>query len=169
MSAKFTQEQIIEIIIEWAEQKAKNEEIKFDRKLCKKYNDHFTVRYLTPQTTNLIPNNSEGKNTGFEGKNHYAFEIECRQEVLHLLLTFSYKNITDETKKICEEILDKYKMYRIKNYKKPTGAFRGACSFKINISKCQSKEAIITEMNKYFYMMKGYEEFICHKLQKEKA
>jgi hypothetical protein len=117
--------------------------------------------------TDLIPDNPEGIVTGFNNTHHYAFEIECFQEVLHLLLSFSYTDISNVTKNKCEEILGKYRMYRMSDEKNPTGYFRRVCSFKIKI-KNKSKEDIFNETNKYFYEMKGYEEFICYKMDKEK-
>ena len=162
---KFTLEQVTEIIMDWAEGKKKNNEIEFDRAFCKSYADHNTVRYWTTAMTKLIPDNSEGKNAGFDNPHHYAFEIECKKEVLHLLIAFSYTDISDETKKICEEILEKYRMYNFADPKNPTGNFRRVCSFNIDIKKCVTKDEIITEMDKFYYRMKGYEEFIIFKLK----
>ncbi len=158
---------ITDIIIEWAEQKAEDGELKLDTPFCDYYSDHSTVRYWTSEMTDLIPDNSEGKDTGFKNPHHYAFEIECLQEALHLLFAFSYTDISDVTKIKCEEILEKYRMYRMADEKNPTGNFRRVCSFRIKI-KNKSKEEIFNEMNKYFYEMKGYEEFICYKMAEEK-
>ena len=157
---------ITDIIIEWAEQKAADEELKLDKSYCDHYSDHNTVRYWTSEMTNLIPDNLEGKETGFKNPHNYAFEIECFKETLHLLFAFSYTYISDVTKKKCEEILEKYRMYRMAEPKNPTGNSRRVCSFSIDINN-KSKEEIFNEMNKYFYKMQGYAEFICYKMDKK--
>jgi hypothetical protein len=155
---------VTDIIIEWAEN---NKEIEFNRAYCKYYADHNTIRYWTKKLTGLIPNNTNGKESGFGNFHPYAFEIECKLETLHFLLAFSYTNISDVTKEKCEEILEKYRMYRMAIPKDYTGNFRRVCDYKIDI-KNKSKEEIVSEMNKYYYQMKGYEEFICYKMLDEK-
>ena len=78
---------ITDIIIEWAEGKAKNGEIEFDRKYCKHYADHNTVRYWTKETTYLIPDNSEGKETSFGNHN-------MPEAILHVYYDKNLRNRT---------------------------------------------------------------------------
>ena len=100
MSNLITEAMVKDIIIEWARTKANNKEIEFDDSFC---GSRF-VRYKTSKMTSLIPNNSDGRLSGWDRPDHYAYEIECRPTVLNLILTFSYTNISDETKKICEKL-----------------------------------------------------------------
>lgn len=165
MSEKFKQEQVTEIIKEWARTKNKNGEIKFDETFC----GGLFVRYKTDKMTSFIPDNSEGKLSGWKRPDHYAYEIECRPTVLNLMLSFSYTNISDVTKKTCEELLTNFKMMpKLDNEKSDDNFFR-LCIYDSSIQHLKNEEEIKAEMDKLFYQMKGYEEFICHKLQEGKA
>ena len=106
MSKSITEEMVKDVIKEWARTKAENGEIKFDDTFC---GGKF-VRYKTSKMTSLIPDNFEGQLSGWKRPDHYAYEIECRPTVLNLMLTFSYTNISDETKKVCEKLLANFKM-----------------------------------------------------------
>ena len=157
---------ITDIIIEWAEEKAKEGEIEFDKTFCK----DAVVRYKTSNMTLLIPNNSDGKNSGFDDNtrpDHYAYEIECLVSKLKLRLEINYQNISDETRKKCEELLEKYKMMPHDDVTPPT-QFRRLCLYEYKINDSTNEEKIREEMDKLFYQMKGYEEFICYKMDEEK-
>ena len=157
---------ITDIIIEWAEQKAEDGEIEFDKTFCK----DAVVRYKTSNMTLLIPNNSDGKNSGFDDNtrpDHYAYEIECLVTKLKLRLAINYQNISDETRKKCEELLEKYKMMPHDDVTPPT-QFRRLCLYEYKFNDSTNEEKIREEMDKLFYQMKGYEEFICYKMDEEK-
>ena len=157
---------ITDIIIEWAEEKAKEGEIEFDKTFCK----DAVVRYKTSNMTLLIPNNSDGKNSGFDDNtrpDHYAYEIECLVTKLKLRLAINYQNISDETRKKCEELLEKYKMMPHDDVTPPT-QFRRLCLYEYKINDSTNEEKIREEMDKLFYQMKGYEEIICYKMDEEK-
>ena len=166
MSSKFTQEEVKAIIMEWAKDKAKQNEIVFDESFCK----DAVVRYKTSNMTLLIPNNSDGKNSGFDDNtrpDHYAYEIECLVTKLKLRLAINYQNISDETRKKCEELLEKYKMMPHDDVTPPT-QFRSLCLYEYKFNDSTNEEKIKDEMDKLFYQMKGYEEFICYKMDEEK-
>ena len=166
MSSKFTQEEVKAIIMEWAKDKAKQNEIVFDESFCK----GSVVRYKTTKMTFLIPNNSDGKNGGFDNRtrpDHYAYEIECMKTKISLILAFSFTNISDETKIKCEKILKKYKKMPEKRETKDSN-FRRLCLYKYEFTDSTNEEKIREEMDKLFYQMKGYEEFICYKMNEEK-
>ena len=169
MSENYTREEVKKIIIEWAKDKSKQDEktkkaeIVFDESFC----GGFFVRYKTEKMTKLIPDNSEGKSSTWKKPYHFAYEIECNKTILNLLLSFNYKNISDETKQICEEILEKYKMMPKLEDVDNQGYYRRSCVFEISI-KDQSPKGIWQAMDKLFYQMKGYEEFICFKMDEEK-
>ena len=42
------------------------------------------------------------------------------------------------------------------------------CIYTASIKECKNEEEIKEVMNKLFYQMKGYEEFICYKLHEGK-
>lgn len=161
MDKKFTKEKVKEIIIKWAEEKSKQGEIEFDNTFCEGY-----VRYRTRELTSLIPDNPAGIG-GWERPYHYAYEIECLQSMLHLQLAFSYKNISDNFKIICEEILEKYKMDPRKEHESARGFFRRACKFDISIKNLDEDE-IRNKMDQLFYQMKGYETFLLYKCNENK-
>lgn len=158
--ANFTGEQVKEIILKWAEEKAKQGEIVFDPAFCKGY-----VRYKTTRLTKWIPDNSK-ECSGWSGRReHYAYEIECRPTILNLLLSFSYTNISDKTKRTCDELLRKFKkMHKLDNADSDDNYYR-LCVFDIKIKDCQTEEDIRKAMDILFYRMKGYEEFIIFKLK----
>lgn len=162
MSNMFTADEVKGIIMKWAEDKSKQGEIDFDETFCEGY-----IRYRTKELTNLIPDNSSGVG-GWERPFHYTYEIECLQSILHLQLAFSYKNISDATKNICEEILEKYKMDPRKEHESARGFFRRSCKFDISIKDCLTENEILDQMDKLFYQMKGYETFILYKCKEEK-
>lgn len=166
VKANFTGKQVKEIILKWAEEKEKQGEIVFDPTFCNGY-----VRYKTTKLTNLIPDNSEGEFSGWNGRrDHYAYEIECRPTILNLLLSFSYTNISDESKRICDELLRKYKMMPKLANDDSDDNFHRLCVFDIDIKNYQTEEDILKAMDELFYRMKGYEEFIIFKLKEaEKA
>ena len=158
---KFTEEEIIKIIKEWAQEKAKQGEIEYDNSFC----GGLIVRYKTFPMTSLIPNNPDGKKSGFHRTDHYAYEIECRKTMLNLRLAFSYTNISDKTKQICDELLDKFKMMP-KHDITHSDNFQRLCIFSdVNIKECKEEKEIWETMNKLFYQMKGYETFIIYKMQ----
>lgn len=159
--ANFTGEQVKEIILKWAEEKAKQGKIVFDPTFCNGY-----VRYKTTELTDLIPDNFEGEFGGWSGRlDHYAYEIECRPTILNLLLSFTYTNIADKSKRICDELLKKYKMMpKLANDDSDDNFYR-LCVFDIKINDCQTEEDIRKAMDELFYRMKGYEEFIIFKLK----
>lgn len=171
MISKFTQGEVKAIIMKWAENKANEKDedskIEFDASFCK----GAVVRYKTSEMTSLIPDNTEGKLSGFDDgtrPDHYAYEIECRTTVLNLMLSFSYTNISDETKKNCDELLKKFKMMpKLDNEESGDNFFR-LCIYDISIKDCKHEEEIRAAMDKLFYEMKGYEKFICYKMDEEK-
>ena len=152
-----------DVIKEWARNKAENGEIIFDETFC---GGKF-VRYKTDKMTLLIPDNIEGKLSGWKRPDHYAYEIECNQTILNLMLTFSYTNISDETKKICEKIWNNFKMMPKMDTENSGDNYFRLCIYDANIKEYNEKE-IYEAMDKLFYQMKGYEEFICYKLQEGK-
>ena len=166
MSSEFTKEEVRAIILEWAREKAKENEIVFDESFCK----GSVVRYKTSEMTSLIPDNTEGKLSGFDDgtrPDHYAYEIECLVTKLKLRLAINYQNISDETRKKCEELLEKYKMMPHGDVT-PPAQFRRLCLYEYKFKDCMNEEEIRATMNNLFYKMKGYEEFICYKMDEEK-
>ena len=166
---KFTAEEIKRIITEWAKDKAAQGEIEFDESFC----DGVIVRYKTTAMTTIIPNNPDGETSGFHGKSgldrtdHYAYEIECQTNVLNLLLAFSYTNISDETKKTCELLLEKYKMMPKRDVA-GNDNFRRLCIYSDEkIKDCKEESEIRDAMDKLLYQMKGYEAFVIYKLKEE--
>lgn len=156
------------IIIEWANAKAKEKDetsrIEFDETFC----GGVYVRFKTAIMTSLIPDNSEGKLSGWKRPDHYAYEIQCYKTKLNLMLTFSFTNISDETKRICKELLKKYKMMPKLDSSNSDDNFYRLCIYDISIKDCESKEDVIKAMDIIFYQMKGYEKFICYKIDEEK-
>ena len=143
MSGKYTQEQITEIIKKWADAKSKSkadiDKIEFDETFC----GGSVVRFKTVKMTSLIPNNTEGKHSGFDDgtrPDHYAYEIECLVTKLKLRLAVNYQNMPDETKKICEVLLEKYKMMPYDDVTLPT-QFRRICIYDIDIEDCQDQSS----------------------------
>lgn len=163
MNKSITEEMVKDVIKEWARNKAENGKIIFDETFC---GGKF-VRYKTDKMTLLIPDNIEGKLSGWKRPDHYAYEIECNQTILNLMLTFSYTNISDETKKICEKLWNNFKMMPKMDTEKSGDNYFRLCIYDANIKEYNEKE-IYEAMDKLFYQMKGYEEFICYKLQEGK-
>ena len=83
--------------------------------------------------TLLIPDNIEGKLSGWKRPDHYAYEIECNQTVLNLMLSFSYTNISDETKKVCERLMAEFKMMPKLDCEKHDDNFFRLCIYDANI------------------------------------
>ena len=162
MSTKsnFTKEQVYDIILKWTEEKAKQAEIVFDPTFCGGY-----VRYKTTELTAVIPDNSDGKLGGWKRPDHYAYEVGCGTTILNLLLSFSYTNMSDTSKRICDELLKKYKMTPKYDSADFDDNFYRLCVFDISIKECQREDDIRKAMDKLFYRMKGYEEFIIYKLK----
>ena len=153
-----------EIIIEWAKEKAQNGEIVFDTA----FNGEKFVRYRTNEMTKLINDNvNEIKLLeGTDPWNHcnYFYEVDLQNKtILRLQLAFCYRHNPDKIKSICEELLKEYKMDTRKENESSRGNFRWICKFDIDIKGVISEEELKMRMDQIFYMMKGYETFICFK------
>lgn len=147
------------VILEWAKEKATQGEIVFDEKTdafcCKKF-----IRYRTNDTTALI-HDLEGGISTWGGPYHYFYEIDLQNKtILRLQLSFCYKNISDQSKEICEEILRKYKIDSRKENESNRGFFRWVCKYDENIDVGLTEEEIKRKMDQLFYQMKGYEAFL---------
>lgn len=154
-----------EIIIEWAEEKSKLGEIAFDTAFCN--GDKF-VRYRTKKMTEIINDNINDSKIieGTDPWNHYNYfyEVDLQNKtILRLQLSFCYRHNPEKTKHICEEILNNYKMDDRKEYDDTKGNFRWVCKFDISIKGIITEEELKNKMDQIYYMMKGYETFICYK------
>ena len=83
------------------------------------------------------------------------------------MLSFSYTNIPGETKTMCDKLLNNYRTMSEKRETKDSN-FRRLCLYKYEFTDSTNEEKIREEMDKLFYQMKGYEEFICYKMDEEK-
>ncbi len=112
MSSKFTREDVTNIIIEWAERKATDKEIEFDKNFSVHTDDRDTVRYRTKELTKRFPDNPKGADSGWslhrhlEPYPHYFYEIDCTSKGLKLKLAIHENEIIQITSKNkCESIM----------------------------------------------------------------
>ena len=154
-----------DIIKKWAKEKAAQGIIEFDDKIeafrCEKF-----IRYRTKETTALIHDFKGGIST-WGGPYHYFYEIDLQNKTkLRLQLSFCYKNISDQSKQICEAILSKFRMLSRKENENNRGYYRWVCDYYVaNIDASLTEEDIKRKMDQLFYQMKGYETFIIYKMQ----
>lgn len=158
MEKTLTNETVKTIVKKWADEKAAKGEIEFDADFCcEKF-----IRYRTTEMTRLIPDNDsvlKNWNRPF----HYCYEIDCKQTLIRLQLAFNYENILDATRNICEDVLDKYRMYTLAEHDSSRGYFRRVCNFDMDIVDSTTEEEIFAIMDRLFYQMKGYETLIIYK------
>lgn len=169
MNAKFTLEQVTEIIKKWAEEKTIKGDIQFDKDYCKHTKDEDTLRFTTSNLTKWIPENTDGKESDFGNSYNYAYEIVCMKTKIKLRLAFGYQKISGITKKRVDEVITKYRKKIVKEYERE-GSYRRAGKYIKGIDDCHTEEDICKTMDEIFYRMMGYEEFIIFKLEEaEKA
>ncbi len=154
-----------DVIKKWAKEKAAQGIIEFDDKIeafhCEKF-----IRYRTKETTALIHDFKGGIST-WGGPYHYFYEIDLQNKTkLRLQLSFCYKNISDQSKGICEAILSKFRMLSRMENENNRGYYRWVCDYYVaNIDASLTEEEIKRKMDQLFYQMKGYETFIIYKMQ----
>ena len=173
MNSKFTREEVTNIIIDWAERKAKDKEIEFDKNFSVHTDDRDTIRYRTKELTKRFPDNPKGIKKGWslhrylEPYPHYFYEIDCSGKELQLKLAI-HKNIIMPitSKNKCDTIMEHYTNYEVTPEPKGT-SYRIPCIFSHKINNCKNEKDIRNEMDKLYYQMKGYESCILNNIRKE--
>ncbi len=104
---------------------------------------------------------NEGEISTWGGPYHYFYEIDLQYKtIIRLQLSFCYKNISENSKRICEKILREYKMDSRNENESNRGFFRWVSKFDVNIDDSLTEEEILFKMDQLFYQMRGYESFL---------